>query len=74
MNSSSFENIQVHAKKQCRSFVSELFPDARVEESFGDRIVCSIPQHNVSSLAQSFESLEKGETTQALFFERLKVL
>lgn len=41
--------------------MSELFPDARVEESFGDRIVCSIPQHNVSSLAQSFESLEKGE-------------
>lgn len=60
-NSSSFENIQLHAKKQCRNFVNELFPDSRVEESFGDRIVCSIPQHNVSSLAQSFESLEKGE-------------
>lgn len=47
-------------KKECRNFVYELFPDAKIEESFGDRIVCSIPQHNVSSLAQSFESLEKG--------------
>lgn len=60
-NSASFENIQLHAKKQCRNFINELFPDSRVEESFGDRIACSIPQHNVSSLAQSFESLEKGE-------------
>lgn len=60
-NSSSFENIQLHAKKQCKNFVYELFPDSKVEESFGDRIVCSIPQHNVSSLAQCFESLERGE-------------
>lgn len=48
-------------KKDCRNFVYELFPDARVEESFGDRIVCSIPQHNVSSLAQCFDRLEKGK-------------
>lgn len=61
MNSSSFENIQHHLKKDCQNFVYELFPDAKVEESFGDRIVCSIPQSNVSSLAQSFECLEKGE-------------
>jgi ATP-binding cassette, subfamily A (ABC1), member 5 len=62
MNSSSFENIQHHIKKECRNFVYELFPDAKVEESFGDRIVCSIPQSNVSSLAQSFECLEKGKS------------
>lgn len=60
-SSSSFENIQLHVKKECRNFVYELFPDARIEESFGDRIACSIPQHNVSSLAQCFESLEKGD-------------
>mgnify|MGYP003402416802 FL=1 len=61
--SSSFDNIQLQAKKECKSFVFEMFPDAKVEESFGDRIVCSIPQHNVSSLAQCFEKLEKGENS-----------
>lgn len=58
---SSFENIQHHVKKECRNFVYELFPDGKIEDSFGDRLVCSIPQHNVSSLAQCFESLERGE-------------
>lgn len=60
VNSSNFENMQSEAKKQCLDFVHELFPDSVVEDSFGDRIVSSIPQHNVSSLAQCFESLEKG--------------
>jgi hypothetical protein len=59
--SSSFDNIQVQAKKECKNFVYEMFPDAKIEESFGDRIVCSIPQDNVSSLAQCFEKLERGE-------------
>lgn len=62
LNGSSFENVQLHLKKECRNFIYELFPDAKVEESFGDRMVCSIPQNNVSSLAQSFESLERGES------------
>ncbi|KAL7012162.1 hypothetical protein ACKWTF_014662 [Chironomus riparius] len=61
--SSSFDNIQVQAKKECKNFVFEMFPNAKIEESFGDRIVCSIPQDNVSSLAQCFEKLEKGLLT-----------
>lgn len=60
VNASNFENMQSEAKKQCQDFVHELFPDSVVEDSFGDRIVSSIPQDNVSSLAQCFESLEKG--------------
>jgi ATP-binding cassette subfamily A (ABC1) protein 5 len=59
--SASFDNIQAQAKKECKNFVFEMFPDAKVEESFGDRIVWSIPQDNVTSLAQCFEKLEKGE-------------
>jgi hypothetical protein len=67
LNGSSLENIQIHVKKECRNFIYELFPDAKVEESFGDRMVCSIPQHNVSSLAQSFESLERGMCSNFLY-------
>lgn len=61
VSASNFENIQSYAKQQCQDFVRELFPDSVVEESFGDRIISSIPQHNVNSLAQCFESLEKGK-------------
>lgn len=43
-----------------RQFVTELFPDASLEESFADRLVYSVPQQAVSSLAQCFSKLEKG--------------
>lgn len=43
-----------------RSFVAELFPDATLEESFADRLVYSLPQNAVSSLAQCFSQLERG--------------
>lgn len=46
-----------------KNFVNDLFPDACLEESFADRLVYSVPQHAVSSLAQCFYSLEKGEKT-----------
>lgn len=43
-----------------RLFVAELFPDACLEESFADRLVYSVPQNAVSSLAQCFSQLERG--------------
>lgn len=44
-----------------KEFVAGLFPDATVEESFADRLVFAVPQQHVSSLAECFLQLEKGE-------------
>lgn len=49
-----------------REFVAKLFPDACLEESFADRLVYSVPQNAVSSLAQCFSKLERGKRTQAI--------
>lgn len=43
-----------------KDFVARLFPDANLEESFADRLVFSVPQHAVHSLAECFTQLEKG--------------
>nr|CAD7607020.1 unnamed protein product [Timema genevievae] len=43
-----------------KEFVAGLFPDATLEESFADRLVFSVPQHAVTSLAECFSQLEKG--------------
>ncbi|EEB12939.1 predicted protein [Pediculus humanus corporis] len=45
-----------------KNFVSELFPDAILEESFADRLVFSVSQQSVTSLAQCFSNLEKAKT------------
>jgi len=54
--------IEQHDERsqQLRTFVATLFPDACLEESFADRLVYSVPQNAVSSLAQCFACLEKG--------------
>lgn len=44
-----------------RNFVTDLFPSATLEESFADRLVYSVPQQGVSSLAECFSRLEKGK-------------
>lgn len=54
---------QIDRVQALRNFVVDLFPDACLEESFADRLVYSVPQHAVSSLAQCFSSLEKGNLT-----------
>lgn len=46
---------------ELREFVSGLFPDAQLQESFADRLVFSVPQRSVPSLANCFTQLEKGE-------------
>lgn len=43
-----------------REFVGGLFPDASLQESFADRLVFSVPQQSVPSLANCFTQLEKG--------------
>lgn len=43
-----------------KEFVAGLFSDATVEENFVDRLVFSVPQHAVHSLAECFTQLEKG--------------
>ncbi|XP_058458945.1 cholesterol transporter ABCA5-like [Malaya genurostris] len=45
-----------------RNFVTDLFPSATLEESFADRLVYSVPQQVVSSLAECFSRLEKAKT------------
>lgn len=50
-----------------REFVAKLFPDACLEESFADRLVYSVPQNAVSSLAQCFSKLERGKVPIELY-------
>lgn len=50
-----------------RNFVTDLFPSATLEESFADRLVYSVPQQAVSSLAECFSRLEKGEWKRILY-------
>lgn len=42
------------------AYVTNLFKDSKVVESFSDRLVFEIPQKDVSSVAQCFRNLEKG--------------
>lgn len=44
-----------------REFVGEMFPEAVLQESFADRLVFSVPQQSVPSLANCFMQLEKGK-------------
>ncbi|XP_058795656.1 cholesterol transporter ABCA5-like isoform X2 [Phymastichus coffea] len=44
-----------------KDFVTCMFPDAKLEESFADRLVFSVPQHSVQSLAECFVQLEKAK-------------
>ncbi|KAL3270830.1 hypothetical protein HHI36_021350 [Cryptolaemus montrouzieri] len=44
-----------------REFVANLFHDANLQESFADRLVFSVPQSSVPSLAKCFTSLEKAK-------------
>ncbi|XP_044260177.1 cholesterol transporter ABCA5-like [Tribolium madens] len=47
---------------ELREFVSGLFHDATLQESFADRLVFSVPQQSVPSLANCFMELEKAKT------------
>ncbi|KAJ3650608.1 hypothetical protein Zmor_016696 [Zophobas morio] len=47
---------------ELREFVSGLFHDATLQESFADRLVFSVPQQSVPSLANCFMQLEKAKT------------
>lgn len=47
---------------ELREFVSALFIDATLQESFADRLVFSVPQQSVPSLANCFMQLEKGNS------------
>ncbi|KAJ8680638.1 hypothetical protein QAD02_016425, partial [Eretmocerus hayati] len=42
-------------------FVTGIFADATLEESFADRLVFSVPQQSVTSLAECFIQLEKAK-------------
>lgn len=42
--------------------INSLFPSAVVQESFEDRVIFSVAQESIISLAHTFESLEKGSS------------
>lgn len=52
---------------ELKNFVSELFPYAILEESFADRLVFSVSQQSVTSLADCFSKLEKGKAPRSPF-------
>ncbi|XP_026281728.1 cholesterol transporter ABCA5 isoform X3 [Frankliniella occidentalis] len=43
------------------AYVTNLFKDSKIVESFSDRLVFEIPQKDVSSVAQCFRNLEKAK-------------
>ncbi|XP_063368836.1 cholesterol transporter ABCA5-like [Cydia amplana] len=45
----------------CVSLVNQLFPAAVLEENFADRLVFSVPQSSVSSLARCFQQIEEAK-------------
>nr|CAH7743826.1 unnamed protein product [Callosobruchus chinensis] len=45
-----------------KEFVSNLFMDANLQESFADRLIFSVPQQSVPSLAKCFMQLEKTKS------------
>lgn len=45
----------------CIAMVSQVFPAAVLEENFADRLVFSVPQSSVSSLARCFQQIEDGK-------------
>ncbi|KAI7815451.1 ABC subfamily A member [Rhyzopertha dominica] len=47
---------------ELRDFVASLFSDATLQESFADRLVFSVPQQSVPSLANCFLQLEKAKS------------
>ncbi|CAG9831938.1 unnamed protein product [Diabrotica balteata] len=44
-----------------KNFVFGLFPNAVLQDTFGDRLIFSIPQDSVRSLARCFKSLENAK-------------
>lgn len=42
------------------ALVGQMFPSAILEESFAERLVFSVPQSAVSSLARCFQQIEDG--------------
>lgn len=43
------------------ALVAQLFPAAVLEENFAERLVFSVPQSSVSSLARCFQQIEDGK-------------
>lgn len=43
------------------ALVGQLFPAAVLEENFAERLVFSVPQSAVSSLARCFQQIEDGQ-------------
>lgn len=46
------------------ALVGHIFPAAVLEESFAERLVFSVPQSAVSSLARCFQQIEDGKCEQ----------
>lgn len=55
--------------QELKDFVAGIFPDACLEEAFVDRLVFSVPQQSVPSLANCFMQLEKGKQRKLKFFK-----
>ncbi|CAG9854771.1 unnamed protein product [Phyllotreta striolata] len=45
----------------CKEFINSKFSDVKLEESISDRLIFSVPQHNVPSLASCFRFLEEAK-------------
>lgn len=56
------------ATNDLKDFVVEMFPEATLQESFADRLVFSVPQQSVPSLANCFLQLEKGKYKSFIVF------
>lgn len=63
--SASFTDVdssRMERKENLTKFINSLFTSAHVQESFEDRVIFGIAQDNISSLAETFQALEEGES------------
>lgn len=66
--SASTEDVEVsraQRKEDLTAFIHKLFSSAHVQESFEDRIIFGIAQDNITSLAETFKSLEEGKSVNS---------
>ena len=56
------EASRVARKQGLTAFITNIFSSAKIQESFEDRIIFSIAQENITSLAETFKSLEEGKS------------
>lgn len=60
-SSTDVEVSRAERKANLIAYINRQFSSAQVQESFEDRVIFAIAQDNITSLADTFKSLEEGK-------------